>query len=128
MDINDTSQKMRILIVDDNAGVRRLLKRIVAELGATVVECSDGSFALAAYTDHHPDIVLMDARMPLQDGLTTIRQLLLHDPSAKVIMVTDYDDEELRMAASEAGACGYVVKQNLTLLTDLIRSAAQKQY
>ncbi len=118
---------MTILIVDDNIGVRRLLKRIVAELEATVVECSDGFYALAAYTDHQPEIVLMDVRMPLQDGLTTTRQIRCHDSSAKVIIVTDHDDEELRMAASEAGACGYVVKQDLTHLADLIRSATQQR-
>lgn len=122
MESTNTNRNMTILLVDDNAGVRGLLKRIVAETEATVVECCDGAFALAAYTDNHPDIVLMDIHMPLQDGLTATRQIRLHDPSAKVVIVTDYDDDQLRGAAFEAGACAYVVKQNLTHLAELIDS------
>jgi CheY-like chemotaxis protein len=121
-----TSRKMTILLVDDNTGVRRLLRRVIAELEATVVECSDGAFALAAYTDNHPDIVLMDIHMPLLDGLAATRHIRRHDPSAKVVIVTDYGDDQLRTAASEAGACAYVVKQNLTHLAELIRSVGQQ--
>jgi CheY-like chemotaxis protein len=114
---------MTILLVDDNAGVRRLLKRVVAEIEAAVVECSDGADALAAYIEHRPDIVLMDVRMPVMDGLTATRQIKKHDPLARVVIVTDYDEDELRSLAFEAGAFAYVVKQNLTRLAELIRSA-----
>lgn len=118
---------MTILIVDDNAGVRRLLKRVVAEIDAAVVECSDGAHAMAAYIEHRPDIVLMDVRMPMMDGLTATRQIRKHDPLAKVVIVTDYDEDELRAMATEAGAYGYVVKQNLTRLAELIRSAIEQK-
>jgi len=122
----DTSRKMIILIVDDNAGVRRLLKRVVTEVDAAVVECSDGALALAAYKEHRPGIVLMDVRMPQMDGLTATRQIRQHDPSAKVVIVTDYDEDELRALASKAGAIAYVVKQDLTQLAQLIRSAGDQ--
>lgn len=126
MDSVTTSRKLTILIVEDNPGVRRLLKRMVAETEATVVECGDGAYALAAYIDHEPEIVLMDVHMPLQDGLTSTRQIRRFDPSARVVIVTDYDDDQLRAAASEAGAWAYVVKQNLTSLAELVRSASQQ--
>lgn len=113
---------MTILIVDDNAGMRRLLRRAVPETASAVWECSDGAEALAAYTEWQPDIVLMDIRMPRTDGLAAARQICQFDPSARVVMVTDYDDEDLRAAAREAGACGYALKQNLTELPGLIRS------
>lgn len=121
----DTSRKMTILIVDDKPAVRRLLKRLLSEMDATIVECGDGAYALAAYSDHQPDFVLMDIHMPLQDGLTATRQICTHDPSARIAIVTDYDDDELRAAASQAGACAYLVKQDLSRLAELIRSGSQ---
>ena len=113
---------MTILIVDDNPGMRRLLRRAVPQTASDIWECSDGADALAAYTERQPDIVLMDVRMPRMDGLAAMRQIRNFDPTARVLMVTDYDDEDLRAAALEAGACGYALKQNLTELPVLIRS------
>jgi len=113
---------MKILIVDDNPGMRRLLRRAIPETASIVGECTDGADALAAYAVGQPDLVLMDIRMPRMDGLAATRQILHFDPSARIVIVTDYDDQDLRAAASEAGACGYAIKQNLTELPDLIRS------
>ena len=92
---------MKILIVDDNAGMRRLLRRAVAEAASDIWECSDGAQALAAYADWQPDVVLMDIRMPDVDGLAATRQIRQVYPSAKVVMVTDYDDYDLRIAAAK---------------------------
>ena len=113
---------MTVLIVDDNAGVRRLLRRAVLDTASAVWECSDGAEALAAYTERQPDIVLLDIRMPKLDGLAATRQIREFCPEARVIIVTDYEDEDLREAASSAGACGYVGKQNLTGIAGLIRT------
>lgn len=115
---------MTILIVDDNAGVRRLLRRALFDAASAVWECSDGAEALATYTNWRPDVVLMDVRMPGMDGLAATRQIRQVYPSARVVIVTDYDDEDMRIAAREAGACGYALKQNLTDLPELIRSVA----
>jgi CheY-like chemotaxis protein len=113
---------MTILIVDDNPGIRRLLRRALIDTASTIWECSDGVQALPFYTSNQPDVVLMDIRMPVVDGLTAAKQIRKVYPSAKVVIVTDYDDEDLRKAASEAGACGYSLKQNLTELVPLLRS------
>lgn len=115
---------MTVLIVEDNAGVRRLLRTALSGLAAMVWDCADGSEALDAYATHRPDIVLMDIRMPGMDGLAASRQIRLFHPSAKIVMVTDYDDDTLRREAREAGACGYVVKMNLLTLAPLLRSIA----
>ncbi len=117
---------MTVLVVDDNPGVRRLLRRVVLGSASVVWECSDGAEALAAYADLRPDIVLMDMRMSNMDGLAATRQIREFHPEARVVMVTDYDDEDLRNAASEAGACGYVLKQNLTELPGLIQSIIEQ--
>jgi two-component system response regulator DegU len=113
---------MKILIVDDNPGIRRVLRRALMDTASTVWECSDGVDALKFYNDHQPDVVLMDVKMPIMDGLTAARQIRKAHPAAKVVMVTDYDDDDLRKAASEAGACGYSLKQNLTELVPLLLS------
>ena len=111
---------IKILIVDDNAGVRRLIRQAVSEVAEVIRECSDGDQSLSAYTEFQPDLVLMDVRMPVMDGLTATKQLKRAYPEAKVIIVTDYDDDLVRGAAQEAGACGYALKQNLTVLEDLV--------
>jgi CheY-like chemotaxis protein len=115
---------MTVLIVEDNAGIRRMLRRTLIDTATAIWECADGSDALAAYEEHRPDVVLMDIRMPRVDGLTATRQIRGYDPAARVIVVTDYADEDLRMAALEAGAREYVLKHELSALPEIISSLA----
>jgi DNA-binding NarL/FixJ family response regulator len=115
---------MTVLIVDDNPSVRRLLRRAVLTDASSIWECSDGADAERAYAEHKPDIVLMDVRMPRMDGLAATRMLRRADPGAKIVIVTDYDDDDIRCAATEAGASGYILKQNLTELVQLLRAIA----
>jgi len=116
---------MKVLIVEDNAAIRRLLRRAFLDTASTICECTDGADALTAYADCQPDVVLMDVRMRRMDGLTATRQIRQSHPSARVVIVTDYDDEDLRNAASDAGACGYALKQELADLPQLIRSITE---
>ena len=109
---------MNLLIVEDNEVTRNLLRRMVAGLASVIYECSDGAEALAAYAAHQPAWVLMDIRMKRMDGLQATRQIKAAFPSARVIIVTNYDDADSREAAREAGACEYVLKENLL---DLVR-------
>ena len=104
---------MKLLIVEDNAKMRRMLKSLVADLASAVHECSDGAQALAAYAAARPDWVLMDIAMKDLDGISATRALKAAWPEARIIIVTSYDSAELRQAAQEAGACGYVLKENL---------------
>lgn len=104
---------MKLLIVEDNEQMRCLIKCVVKDLAHEIFECFDGSQALAAYAQHQPDWVLMDIKMVHTDGIAATRQITAAFPDARVIIVTDYDDVELRIEAREAGACEYVVKENL---------------
>jgi DNA-binding NarL/FixJ family response regulator len=113
---------MTVLIVDDNPSLRRLLRRAILGDASSIWECSDGADVENAYAEHKPDIVLMDVRMPGMDGLVATRALRCVDPQAKIVFVTDYDDDDIRSAANEAGASGYILKQNLTELAQLLRS------
>ncbi len=102
-----------MLLVEDNYEMRALLRELVADLASAVHECSDGAQALAAYAAHRPDWVLMDIAMKDLDGIGATRAIKSAYPDAKVIIVTGYDEAELRQAAQAAGACGYVLKDNL---------------
>jgi CheY-like chemotaxis protein len=115
---------MTVLIVDDNSGIRRVLRRLLADTGTLIWECADGSEALAAYEEHRPDIVLMDIRMPTIDGLTATRLIRGYDPSARIIVLTDYQDEDMKSAALEAGAREYVLKQEIAGLPEIVSSLA----
>ena len=118
---------MTVLIVEDHAGVRRLLRDALCEVAAEIWECENGAEALAAYPVHQPDIVLMDLSMPVLDGLAATQQIRHLHASARVVIVTDYDDEELRQAAWEAGACGYLLKNNLPEIVPQLRWALQNR-
>ena len=111
---------MRLLIVDDHAPMRRLLGRVVGELFTAVEECDDGADALAAYERHRPDWVFMDIEMSRTDGLTATQDIVRAFPEAKVVIVSKHDDEGLRAAARTAGARGYVLKENLIAVRELL--------
>ena len=113
---------MKLLIVDDNAPVRRLIKSILLPLTHDICECGDGAEAVSAYLAQRPDIVLMDIRMNEVDGIQATRQITAVDPTARILIVTDYDDSELRRASMRAGACGYVLKGNLLELVRLLEA------
>ena len=111
---------MRILVVDDNAKMRLLIRSIVGNVGADVVECDDGSEALAAYISHRPDWVLMDVEMAGMDGIQATRAISARFPDARIIIVTQYTDAGTRSATAAAGAIGFVSKENLIELRALL--------
>lgn len=110
-----------ILIVDDNNQVRKMIRNLVEDLETDFCECDDGAQALSAYQENLPDWVLMDVQMKEMDGLTATRQIKKSFPDAKVIILTNYADVKTQKAAFEAGASGFVGKENLTALREIIR-------
>jgi CheY-like chemotaxis protein len=104
---------MKLLIVDDSQRMRNEIRLFVKDLAEEINECEDGAQALAAYTAQQPDWVLMDIKMTEMDGLTATQQIKAMHPEARIIILTGYDDPDLRVAAESAGACEYVTKGNL---------------
>ena len=115
---------MTFLIVEDNAGIRRVLRRILTGTAKQFGNVPTAQKRWQLIEEYRPDIVLMDVRMPHVDGLTATRQIRGYDPSARIIVVTDYLDEDMKTAALEAGACEYVLKHEISGLPGIVSSLA----
>ncbi len=103
---------VRVLIVDDQDLVRAGLRGILrARFGFEIVaECADGSTVPAAVATSRPDVVLMDVRMPVVDGVTATAELRRSPDSPPVLVLTTFDDDEILAGALRAGASGFVLK------------------
>ena len=115
--------EMKILIVEDNPQMRQMIRDVVTDLAEEVAECADGAEAVVSYTARQfsgEDRVLMDLQMPVVGGLEATRRIRAAFPDAQIIIVTQYDDQHWRKAAREAGACGYVLKENLLELRRML--------
>lgn len=118
------AEDIRVLLVDDQRLMREGLRLLLElEPGVVVVgEAGDGQEALAQYEALQPDVVLMDVRMPVMDGVEATRRLLARWPAARVVILTTFDDDEYVLDALRAGALGYLLKDvSVTELVDALR-------
>ena len=106
-------KELRILLVDDHEVVRLGLSTLLEDLPATMVvgEAGTGEEALQACQRLAPDLVLLDIRLPDQNGVEVCRQINQRWPQTRVVILTSFVDDELIADAILAGAAGYVLKQ-----------------
>jgi DNA-binding NarL/FixJ family response regulator len=106
------SPPIRVLIADDQRVVREGLTMLLGLLHdiEVVGAATDGLEAVALAAELHPDVVLMDLRMPRCDGVEATRQLHEHQPETKVVVLTTYTDDRSVIDALRAGARGYLTK------------------
>lgn len=116
------------MIVDDDTRIRKLIISIVADLTTEIFECGDGREAHAGYAVHNPDLVLMDLVMPGLDGIGATRLIRADHPEANIIIVTSHDGDAMRETAHIAGACAFVLKEDISTLRGIIldRSARRR--
>ncbi|MBD8060713.1 response regulator transcription factor [Actinomycetaceae bacterium Sa1BUA1] len=103
---------MSVLVVDDQALVRagfRLILEIEPDI-TVVGEAADGAQAVLQAAALRPDVVLMDVRMPVVDGIAATRQIVASGSGARVVMLTTFDMDEFVFAALRAGASGFLLK------------------
>lgn len=107
------TKKIRLLLVDDHAIVRLGLTTLLNDQPdmEVVGEASTAGEAVKAVEKLHPDVALMDIRLPGEGGIEATRQITELFPSSKVVMLTSFADDELVVRAIRAGAVGYVLKQ-----------------
>jgi len=103
---------VRILIADDHLIIRQGI-RLILETGEDfelVGEAADGAEALQLCRELHPDVVLMDLRMPGMDGITAIEHLRVEMPEIGVVIITTFNEDDLMRRGLRAGAKGYLLK------------------
>lgn len=119
--MENASQAIKVMIVDDSAVVRGVVRRLLeAEPGVAVVAAaSNGEMALKALAQHAADVVLLDIEMPIMDGLATLRRIAVDHPTVKVIMVSTLTrrNAEISLEALRIGAADYVTKPEAGIAT-----------
>jgi DNA-binding NarL/FixJ family response regulator len=112
---------IRVLVADDHPIVRAGLASFLAVEGDLLVvgEAANGAEAVELFRLHRPDVVLLDLRMPVMDGVAATRALIGEAPGASIIVLTSFDGDENIFRALEAGARGYALKD--TIRAELIR-------
>jgi nitrogen regulation protein NR(I) len=101
---------MQVLVVDDEANLRRVLCAQLARDGYEVHEAEDGEAGLAFLREHHIDLVITDLRMPKLDGMELLRAALRDDPSRPVVMITAHGTVDNAVEALKTGAFDYMTK------------------
>jgi DNA-binding NarL/FixJ family response regulator len=104
---------IRVLLVDDHAMVRAGLEQLLAAEGdiEVVASVADGATAVEHVRRSRPDVVLMDLSMPGLDGIRATAAIRAVHPQAKVVVLTSFGDRERVLAAVDAGATGYLLKE-----------------
>ena len=103
---------IRVLVVDDQTMVRAGFRLLLSDEPdiEVVAEASNGRDAVAQAARFHPDVILMDIRMPEMDGLEATRRILSSDTTARVLILTTFDLDDYVFEALRAGASGFVLK------------------
>ena len=101
----------KVLVVDDAAFMRMMIKDILIKHGYEVVgEATNGAEAMVRYKELAPDLVTMDITMPEMDGITAVREIKKLDPNARIIMCSAMGQQAMVLEAIQAGAKDFVVK------------------
>ena len=116
------TDKSTLLIADDHASMRSLIRQVCGERNHQFIEAATGKAAHTAFTEHLPDLVIMDIEMPELDGISATKNILTENPTALIIIVTQSDGSEIRQAATEAGARAFLSKDQLIDLPQLINT------
>jgi CheY-like chemotaxis protein len=112
--------KARVLLADDNPAMLEQVASTLASDFDVVATVHNGLEALDAVAQLDPDVIVLDIAMPVLDGLKAATRLRKGNASAKIVFLTASHDAEIRQAASETGALGYVTK--MRLIPDLVRA------
>jgi two-component system chemotaxis response regulator CheY len=113
-----------VLIADDAAFMRMMLKNVLTEAGYEVVgEAENGAVAVTRYRELSPDLTTMDITMPEMDGLAALKEIRAGDPAARVVMCSAMGQQSMVIESIQAGAKDFIVKP---FQPDRVLEAVQK--
>lgn len=120
---------MRVLVIDDDVFVTMSLKTILEcdEQIEVVAIGNDGKQAISLYREHKPDVLLMDIRMDIMNGLEAAEEIFSIDKSANILFLTTFSDDEYIIKALNIGARGYLLKQDFESIIPAIKAAYSGQ-
>lgn len=123
-------EKIRLLLVDDDAQICKSIKIILSkeETMEVVAFAHDGKEAILKYEEFHPDLVLMDIRMPIKTGIEAAEEILCKDPNAKILLLSTFSDEEYVVRAFQIGVRGYIIKQEYKKIAPAVKSVINGQF
>lgn len=119
---------MKILIVDDHADMRRMLKHVIAVgIGniTGVTECENGEQAISLYHSLKPDCVLMDIELDTMSGFEAVEKIMQTDSGAKVVIVTSHNNPLFKTRAEELKVQGFVSKDKLIELVPILNTLSK---
>lgn len=128
--MNMEKGKFRVVIADDEPIIRINLREILHQKGAEVcASVSNGYEAIKACQENHPDVVLLDIKMPICDGISAAKSIHMAQTADTIVMITAYSDISLVEKAADAGISGYLVKpiQEEALLPSIYIARARSQ-
>ncbi len=121
-------KKLRLMLVDDQSLFREALRTLLTLQPdfEIVAEAENGERAIALAKVHKPDVILMDLRMPVMGGVEATRRIVAATPTARVVVLTTFDEDEEIFEALRAGALGYLLKAcSADKLNESVRAAAK---
>ena len=114
---------MKLMLIEENAGLRRLLHTLLAPSGAQICECVEGTEAASLSALEAPDWIVLDLNLAHADGWQVLAQLHTTCPQARVVLLADEMNARLRRQVRAAGATQLVLKENLLDLPPLLSGA-----
>jgi two-component system, NtrC family, nitrogen regulation response regulator GlnG len=122
------SAAIQLLIADDDDELTKILNRRFMRLGAQVTCCSDAKACLALFASQPPDVVLIDGKLPGNEGLWLVRQLRTLSPDIPLVMLSGNDDRPFAAAAYEAGVLQFLLKPcSLAAVEAAVLKAAERR-
>lgn len=125
---------MKLLLVDDNDRIRKMMRSIYSPHFDEVIECDDGEAAVRAFDGSNPDWVVMDINLPTgkagmkeMDGIEAATRIIAANPDARIIIVSQFNDETTINAVKNAGAVEFVSKENLYKVIEVIKENNKEQ-